>query len=94
MAGLRERDDTDRLYEALADPDKVTLVQVAPAVRTAWCEAFGLPREAVGPKKQLYLTRAAQGYLKVHGALSHAARFDVVEVYTRPLRIRHIPNAF
>ena len=45
VAGLRERDDTDRLYEALADPDKVTLVQVAPAVRTAWCDAFGLPRE-------------------------------------------------
>jgi NADP-reducing hydrogenase subunit HndD len=45
VAGLRERDDTDKLYEALADPDKVTLVQVAPAVRTAWCEAFGLPRE-------------------------------------------------
>ena len=45
VAGLRERDDTDRLYEALTDPDKVTLVQVAPAVRTAWCEAFGLPRE-------------------------------------------------
>ena len=45
VAGLRERDDTDRLYEALADPDKVTLVQVARAVRTAWCDAFGLPRE-------------------------------------------------
>ena len=26
VAGLREPDDTDRLYEALADPDKVTLV--------------------------------------------------------------------
>lgn len=44
VAGLRERDDTTKLYEALADPEKVTVVQVAPAVRTAWCEAFGLPR--------------------------------------------------
>lgn len=45
VAGLRERDDTDKLYAALADPDKVTIVQVAPAVRTAWCECFGVPRE-------------------------------------------------
>jgi NADP-reducing hydrogenase subunit HndD len=45
VAGLRERDDTDKLYEALADPDKVTIVQVAPAVRTAWGECFGVPRE-------------------------------------------------
>lgn len=45
VAGLRERDDTAKLYEALADPEKVTVVQVAPAVRTAWCEAFGLPRK-------------------------------------------------
>lgn len=44
VAGLRERDDMAKLYEALADPEKVTVVQVAPAVRTAWCEAFGLPR--------------------------------------------------
>ena len=43
--GLRERDDTQRAFAALADPDKITVVQVAPAVRTAWGEAFGLPRE-------------------------------------------------
>ena len=43
--GLRERDDTQRAFAALADPDKITMVQVAPAVRTAWGEAFGLPRE-------------------------------------------------
>ncbi len=43
--GLRERDDTQRAFAALADPDKVTVVQVAPAVRAAWGEALGLPRE-------------------------------------------------
>ncbi|MCH3947919.1 MAG: [FeFe] hydrogenase, group A [Olsenella sp.] len=42
---LRERDDTDRVFDALADPDKIVVVQVAPAVRTAWGEPFGLPRE-------------------------------------------------
>ncbi|MDR2654622.1 MAG: [FeFe] hydrogenase, group A [Oscillospiraceae bacterium] len=42
---LRERDDTDKVFAALADPDKITIVQIAPAIRTAWCEAFGLSRE-------------------------------------------------
>ncbi len=42
VGGLRERDDTQRAFAALADPDKITVVQVAPAVRTAWGEAFGL----------------------------------------------------
>ena len=45
VGGLRERDDTGRAFAALADPDKITVVQVAPAVRTAWGEAFGLKRE-------------------------------------------------
>ena len=39
---LRERDDTAGAFAALASPDKVTVVQIAPAVRTAWGEAFGL----------------------------------------------------
>ena len=43
--GLRERDDTQRAFAALADPEKITVVQVAPAVRTAWGEALGLSRE-------------------------------------------------
>jgi NADH-quinone oxidoreductase subunit G len=45
VAGLRERDDTRKAFAALADPEKITVVQVAPAVRTAWGEAFGLNRE-------------------------------------------------
>lgn len=45
VGALRERDDVDRLFEALADPETVTIVQVAPAVRTAWGEGLGLSRE-------------------------------------------------
>ena len=45
VGALRERDDTQRAFAALADPDKITVVQVAPAVRAAWGEAFGLKRE-------------------------------------------------
>jgi len=45
VGGLRERDDTQRAFAALADPDKITVIQIAPAVRTAWGEYFGLSRE-------------------------------------------------
>ena len=31
---LRERDDTDKVLEALADPEKITVIQVAPAVES------------------------------------------------------------
>lgn len=45
VGGLRERDDTAKARMALADQEKITVVQVAPAVRTAWGEYFGLDRE-------------------------------------------------
>ena len=40
---LREKDNTAEVFEALSDPDKVVLVQTAPAVRAAIGEEFGLP---------------------------------------------------
>ena len=42
---LRERDDTDRVWDAIADPDVTTVVQVAPSIRTAWGESLGLEGE-------------------------------------------------
>ena len=45
---LRARDDIDAVLEALADPDVVCAVQVAPAVRTSWSETLDLPAEALG----------------------------------------------
>ena len=45
VGALRERDDTDKVFAALADPDTVTIVQIAPSVRTAWGEPFGLSHE-------------------------------------------------
>ena len=42
---LRERDDTEAVFDAIADPEKIVLVQVAPAVRTSWGEELGLSRE-------------------------------------------------
>ena len=39
---LTARDDTNRVFHALADPEITTVVQIAPAVRVAWAEAFNL----------------------------------------------------
>lgn len=41
---LSERDDLQKVYDAIDNPGVVTVVQVAPAVRTAWGESLGLPR--------------------------------------------------
>ena len=45
VGALRERDDRDLLNDALGDPDKVVIAQIAPAVRTAWVEQIGLSDE-------------------------------------------------
>ncbi|MGO5052555.1 [FeFe] hydrogenase, group A [Lachnospiraceae bacterium LCP25S3_G4] len=45
VGALRERDDTEKVWEAIADKKKITVAQVAPAVRAAWGEALGLSRE-------------------------------------------------
>ncbi|WP_461812950.1 [FeFe] hydrogenase, group A [Faecalimonas sp.] len=45
VGALRERDDTDKVWSAIDDKNKITVVQIAPAVRTAWGEALGLKRE-------------------------------------------------
>ncbi|ETO99288.1 [FeFe] hydrogenase, group A [Lachnoanaerobaculum sp. MSX33] len=42
VGALSERDDTSKFWEAVADPEKTVVVQIAPAVRTAWGEVFGL----------------------------------------------------
>ena len=51
VGALRERDDRRRVLEALADPEKITVVQLAPAVRTSWGETFGLSREFATAKR-------------------------------------------
>ena len=40
---LLEKDYTDEVFTALADPEKYVIVQTAPAVRAALGESFGLP---------------------------------------------------
>lgn len=43
VGALRERDNTDDVWDAIADPEKVVIVQTAPAVRAALGEEFGMP---------------------------------------------------
>lgn len=40
---LVERDNTAEVFEAIADPDKIVIVQPAPAVRATLGECFGMP---------------------------------------------------
>ena len=57
VGALRERDDTRQVFEALADPEKITVVQVAPAVRTAWGEFMDLSAEQATVKRMVAALR-------------------------------------
>ena len=47
VGALHERDDVEKVLDAINDKDKITVVQIAPSIRTAWGEPFGLkPEEA------------------------------------------------
>ena len=74
--------------------ERRTGILVFAEVKTRSNTAYGRPADAVTAQKQLFLTRAAQGYLKTHGGFDQRTRFDVIEVYTRPLRIVRLPGAF
>lgn len=58
---LRARDDIDAVLEALADPDVVCAVQVAPAVRTSWSETLDLAPE-LATEGRLAATFRALGF--------------------------------
>lgn len=42
---LHVREDSETVFDAFNDPNKVTVVQIAPAVRAAWGEPFNMSRE-------------------------------------------------
>lgn len=45
VGALHERDDIKKVMAAIENPEITTVVQIAPAVRTAWGENLGLPPE-------------------------------------------------
>lgn len=64
VGALRERDDRDILRDVLADPDKITMVQIAPAIRTAWGEGIGISKtEATTGKLVSALRRIGFDYI-------------------------------
>lgn len=54
---LRERDDIGEVLNAINDPNVITVVQVAPAVRTAWAESLGLAPELATEKRLAAILR-------------------------------------
>lgn len=91
------RQDRGQLGELdLVAVDGRTVVFVE--VKTRQSTHAGQPEEAVDLDKQRRLTRLAVNWLKHHGLLEHAARFDVVAVTwpagARRPTIEHFVNAF
>ena len=61
VGALRERDDTGKIFAyntAFEDPECVSVIQIAPAVRAAWGEALGLTREEATPGRLAACLRA------------------------------------
>lgn len=65
-------------------------------VKTRRSLAFGSPLEAVGPRKQRQIIRAAQWYLSSSPYRGLQPRFDVIAILYPPSgpQIEHIVNAF
>lgn len=53
VGALRERDDVGKVLDAVENPDIITVVQVAPAVRAAWGEDFGISKEMATPGRMV-----------------------------------------
>ena len=60
VGALHERDDVYKLINALEDEDKIVIVQIAPAVRAAWGEPFGMTREQATIKRLVGALRKTQ----------------------------------
>ena len=74
---LQEKDDTQKVWDALADPTKHVVVQTAPAVRAALGESFGMP---IGTNVEGKMVAALRrlGFDKVFDT-DCAADFTIVE---------------
>jgi len=74
--------------------DKTVLAFVE--VKTRRGNSFGSPAEAVGPRKQSQIVRAARWYLGENPHQALQPRFDVIAVTVQGegFQIEHIPNAF
>ncbi len=80
---LVEKDDTDKVWEALGDPSKIVVVETAPAVRATLGECFGMP---IGTNVEGKMVAALKrlGFDKVFDT-NTAADFTIVEEATELL---------
>ncbi len=74
---LHEKDDTDRVWEKINDPEVYTVVQTAPAVRVALGEEFGMPIGA-NVKGKMITALKRLGFDKVFDT-NTGADFTIVE---------------
>lgn len=66
-------------------------------VKTRRSLAYGLPQQAVTPRKQHQISKAALAWLAKNRLQNSSARFDVIAVLLQndvEPAIEHIPNAF
>lgn len=65
-------------------------------VKTRRSNAFGSPAEAVGPRKQRQILKAAKWYLASGQGRGLQPRFDVIAVLMQSteVQVEHIPAAF
>ncbi|MCQ2423283.1 MAG: [FeFe] hydrogenase, group A [Clostridia bacterium] len=58
VGALVARDDTEKAFRAIADSEKITVVQIAPAVRAAWGDGLGLSKELATEKRMAAAAKA------------------------------------
>ncbi len=83
VGALMEKDDTDRVWDAIHNPDLHVVVQVAPAVRVAIGDDFGLPRGSVATGSMVAAMRKI-GFDKVFDT-NFAADLTIMEEGTELL---------
>ena len=79
VGALVEKDDTDRVLDAIFDPNKTVIVQTAPSVRIALGDEFGMPKGSIVTKKMVTALRMI-GFDKVFDTASSPPSF--VSPYT------------
>jgi len=77
VGAIYERDDTVQVWNALRNPEKHAVVQIAPAVRVALAEEFGLPPGTVFTKK-IYAALRKLGFKTVFDT-NFAADLTIME---------------
>lgn len=58
VGALTARDDTDRVYDAIEDDETVTVMQIAPAVRSAWADSLGIDPSLATEKRMVAAAKA------------------------------------